>query len=155
MQTTVRNRMPIACAGLIAHPFDPNKICTRGAEGGNIPFGYAVVQGTLWNQAKLPTVNTQKVIGVTTTSQAVESTVGVALPGYKQKDPMNVLNFGEVWMPYDGTAPAIGVPLFVVASGAAAGKVTATSTSNITVPFIARMVDTTLQLVHVAMTASL
>ncbi len=155
MQSVVNGRMPVACAGLIAHPFDPNKISTRGAEGGNIPFGFAVVQGTAWNQGKLPTVNTQKVIGVAAFSNAVESTVGSAAPGYKAKDPMNVLSFGEIWMPYDGTAPTIGATLYVVAAGAAAGKATATSTSNITVPFIARMVDTATALVLVDITAAI
>jgi len=156
MQLTINQRMPIACAGLLAQPFDAQKIRSCAAEGGDIPFGRAVVQGTAWNQCKLPTANTQKCIGIAAFSHAAESPVDSSNSvGYRQKSPVNVLNFGEVWMPYDSTAPTIGAALYVVASGANAGKATATSTNNITVPLIARMVDTTLGLVLANLTAAI
>lgn len=154
MQTSVTGRMPVACAGLIAHPFDAQKIRTMGAEGGRVPFGRAVVQGTAWNQGKLPTADTQKVVGIAAFSNAVESTVGSGQAGYQEKAPMNIMNFGEIWMPYTGTAPAIGAPLFIVASGADAGKAIAVGTSAITAPLVARMTDTATGLVLASFTAS-
>jgi hypothetical protein len=155
MQLTVNDRMPVASPGLMAHPFDPNKVATKAAQGGSIPFGRAVVQGTAFVQCKLPTADTQKVIGVVASTHAVQSSVGTGEAGVKEKDPANVLNFGEIWMKYAGTAPGNDVPLYVVASGADAGKVTATAAGAITVPFKSRFSDTASGLVLVAITQSL
>lgn len=72
-------------------------ITSRVAQGGDIPFGRAVVRGTADNQAKLPTGASQGFLGITemTTAWAENSSDLHLYPEYRE---MNIIDFGEIWV---------------------------------------------------------
>lgn len=72
-------------------------ITSKVAQAGDIPFGRAVVRGTLDNQAKLPTATGQAFLGITEMTTAwAENASDLHL--YEQYREMNLIDFGEIWV---------------------------------------------------------
>jgi hypothetical protein len=140
----------VARAGMLAFPLRESKVDTHAAEG-TVKFGYAVVTGTAAGQAKTASADTDTFLGFALESKArvVDSTTSD--PHYNEDDALNVCSFGEVWVPYSGTAPTVGATLYVDVL-VTAGKVTATSTDNLAAPLKCKKVDTESTLVLVAIT---
>lgn len=72
-------------------------ITSKVAEGGDIPFGRAIVRGTADNQAKLPTATGQAFIGITEFTSAWSNNAN-DIHLYSQYREMNILDFGEIWV---------------------------------------------------------
>jgi len=85
-------------------------ITSKVAEGGDIPFGRAIVRGTADNQGKLPTAASQGFLGVTEfTSAWSENSSDLHL--YAQYREMNILDFGEIWV-YTEQSVVPGDPVY-------------------------------------------
>ena len=74
-----------------------NNIITKIAEGGAIGEGRAVVRGTQDRDAKLPSTSGQEFIGVTTSTTAGQAD-GSDNFNYEENAPMNVLDFGRIYV---------------------------------------------------------
>jgi hypothetical protein len=72
-------------------------IVSKVAEGGDIPFGRAVVQGTADAQAKLPSATGQTFLGITEMTTAWAENAS-NLHVYDQYREMSIIDFGEVWV---------------------------------------------------------
>jgi len=85
-------------------------IFSKVAEGGDIPFGRAVVRGTADNQAKLPSETGQSFLGVTemTTAWSVNAD---DLHVYEEHREMNIIDFGEIWV-YTEQSVVPGDPVY-------------------------------------------
>ena len=71
-------------------------IVSKVAEGGDVPFGRAVVQGTSDGEGKLPSATGQLFLGITaTTTAGTENTSDLHV--YAQYREMNIVDFGEVY----------------------------------------------------------
>jgi len=71
-------------------------ISSKVAEGGDIPFGRAVVRGTADNQAKLPTATGQAFMGITEMTSAWSENAS-DLHLYDQYQEMNIIDFGKIY----------------------------------------------------------
>lgn len=152
-QTTYNSDMPKARAGMIAYPMRPASVQTYAAEG-VVPFGYAVVKGTTKDQAKVPTVVGDVLYGFAQMTLAINETAASGSAAYATKMAMNVLKFGEIWVPYSGSAPTPGLAVYVDVL-VAPGKVTAVSTNNMVAPLKCVEVDTATALCLVEITAQI
>jgi hypothetical protein len=150
MQSSVSMNPSAARAGMVAYPLRDSKIDTYAAEG-NVKFGYAVVKGTGSNQCKLVATAGDTFLGIATLTQFRSHDSATSDPHYPDDDAVNVMSFGEIWAPYNGTAPTVGATLYVDVA-AATGKLTATSASNLAAPLKCKAVDTSLGLVLAAFT---
>ena len=123
MQTSISMKMDTARAGQDAEA-STRRVRTLAAEGGRIPFGYGIVPGTnKEKQGKLPTSNVQKFAGVAMLTHAIESASGTDVPGYAEKDAMNVMVEGAVWVVLEPSSTAAADDtLYLVPSGANAGR---------------------------------
>lgn len=143
MQTSISNTMAVARPGMIAYPMREARVQTYAAQGA-VKFGYCVVKGTAATQAKIPTVVGDIFLGIAQMTLAINEQTGTDAQ-YPDKEAMNVLKFGEIWVPYSGTAPTVGATLYVDVL-VVPGKVTAVSTNNMTAPLKCVAVDTSLTL---------
>lgn len=152
MQSSVSMNPSAARAGMVAYPLRDSKIDTYAAEG-NVKFGYAVVKGTATGQCKQAATAADTFLGIAIMTQFRSHDSSTSDAHYPDDDAVNVMSFGEVWVPYSGTAPTVGATLYVDVL-VAAGKVTATSTSNLAAPLKCKAVDTSLALALVLFTQS-
>jgi hypothetical protein len=74
-----------------------NNIITKIAEGSDIGEGRAVVRGTQDRDAILPSATGQEFIGVTTSTTAGQAD-GSDNFNYEENSPMNVLDFGRIYV---------------------------------------------------------
>ena len=81
--------------GMIAEG-TPCTILTKIAEGGDIPFGTAVVRGTGDEQAMTPTAGGQDFVGLTIRDSAIEG-AGSDTAQFADMKPMAVLIEGAIW----------------------------------------------------------
>jgi hypothetical protein len=120
-------------------------ITTAQNLGTAIPFGVFVARasGATLGQAKLPTANTDKVLGITTIHQNIEKNLigDKAIAEYAPMEVMDVLercnSLDGVWVQCVESDITIDDTVYVVASGANAGFATKTSTSNISLATVA------------------
>ncbi len=72
-------------------------IISKAAEGGDIPFGLAIVPGTAADQCKLPSAAAQRFLGISEYTSA-----GLVNASdehqYEEKKEVNILTFGYVWV---------------------------------------------------------
>ena len=94
-QSTYPRFMAPAFEGMIADT-TPCTTITKIAEGGDVPFGTAVVRGTEDEQAMTPTAGGQDFVGVTIRDAAVEGSAANA-NNYAVQRPMAVLIEGAIW----------------------------------------------------------
>ena len=94
-QSTYPRFMAPAFEGMIADG-TPCTTITKIAEGGDIPFGTAVVRGTADDQAMTPTAGGQDFVGITLRDAAVEG-AGPDTSHYADMRPMAVLIEGAIW----------------------------------------------------------
>lgn len=85
-------------------------IDSKTLESVSTAFGLAVVEGTDWDQAKVPSSAVDKFIGV-----SLYTTAGVVkvdgFHGYHQKHEMDILTFGKIWVRTEA-AVVKGDPVF-------------------------------------------
>lgn len=149
-QTSVSLNISEARAGLLAYPGRDCRIDSFAAEGA-CRFGYIMVEGTATNQVKEAAATSDTVKGIAVATNAIENDSDGSDPGYNDEDTVNTLVFGEVWMPYDGTAPSVGDTALYVDVDGGTKKLTLTSTSNLSVNGLkVKKVNTTLGLVLVS-----
>jgi hypothetical protein len=90
-----------------------NKVVLSKSAEGVIPFGRVVVLGTdKDNQCKLPSqasdiTNAKYTLGVSTSTQAIESSDDTDYPAYKDEATVNVLKNGSVYMVAEDAMTAI------------------------------------------------
>lgn len=117
VQTTYSATMNAAFEGQRA-TLELTNVMSKVAEGGDIPFGRAVVRGTGDDQAKLPTATGQLFVGITEMTTAwAENGSGLHL--YEQYREMNIIDFGSVWV-YTEQAVQPGDPVYFRHTAAAA-----------------------------------
>lgn len=90
--------------------FELINITSKAAEGSDIAFGRAVVQGTADNQAKLPSTLGERLIGITEMTTAWSENKD-DLHLYTENREMNIITFGELWV-YTEQAVVPGDPVF-------------------------------------------
>ena len=120
VQTTYGQVMGEAIAGML---WDMRNVTVESyaAEGGSIPFGSAVVPGTdVRKQVKLPTAASQGFRGIALHEQAHAQDLTTGVAQYLEKETVNVLRKGAVWVQTVG-AVVEGAPAFYINSGATAG----------------------------------
>jgi hypothetical protein len=153
MQSVINNDMQRARAGMIAYPMREARVQTFACQG-VVPFGYCVVKGTTAKQCKVPAAAADVLYGIAQMTLAINQTANVGAAAYADKDAANVLKFGEIWVPYSGTAPVPGTAVFVDVL-VAPGKVTSVATNNMVAPLKCVDVDTATQLCLVEITAQI
>lgn len=120
--------MPLGFAGMIAD--SSQKVTDSFAAEGVIPYGVAVVRGTdPVNQAKVVTAadDLDNFVGIShSTHMQIQNESGEVQ--YLDKDTVNVLSFGRVWVNVTEAVTA-GTEAQVVATGADAGKFATTGTA--------------------------
>jgi hypothetical protein len=72
-------------------------ITSKVAEGGDIPFGRALVQGTADNQCLLPSAQGERFIGISEHTTAWSENAS-DLHVYEENRQVNILDFGEIWV---------------------------------------------------------
>ncbi len=121
VQTTYSQAMTVKLAGMLGDMRDA-VVESFKAEGGAIPFGYAVVIGADASATvKLPTSTGQGFRGIALHEQAQMQSIGGSAVSYAQYDVVNVLRRGLVWVATAGTVAADDAAYFIV-SGGTAGK---------------------------------
>lgn len=73
-----------------------NNIGYAFAEGGDLPFGLAVVQGTADNQVKLATATGAKFRGITVRNLSVANDTTTGLAAYAETEAVTYRNFGSI-----------------------------------------------------------
>ncbi|MFT9498030.1 structural cement protein Gp24 [Anaerosolibacter sp.] len=127
MQTVYSQTQKVAVAGHLADLSD-KRVDSYAAEG-VIGLGIGVVFGTdKQNQVKVPTATTDLFAGVSMFQAKEQSLAGVIQ--YTDKDTVPVLNKGRIWVNVKGAVNAESDAVYLICTGADAGKFTATSTSN-------------------------
>jgi hypothetical protein len=118
-QSTYPRFMAPAFEGMIAEGTPCTKL-TKIAEGGDVPFGIAVVRGTADEQAMIPTAGGQDFVGLTVRDSAVEG-AGPNTAHFADQKPMAVLIEGAIWalclngalagdgVSFDSTSGGLGV----------------------------------------------
>ena len=118
-QTTYDTVADRATAGMLGDAGHDMYHVSLAAEGGAIPFGLGVIQGTdPETQAKLSTVTGGTFAGVTLHQHALQDETA---DGFVEDEVMSVLKKGRVWV-QTNVAVAIGDPVYFVNSGADSGK---------------------------------
>lgn len=130
MQTSVSMNPNRARAGLAAFAFNAQDVRSMLAEGA-VPFGRVVVEGTSTRQGKVPSADTQVVAGISMLTQAIESPADGLAPGYSNKQAMNVMNFGPIWVQTMDTNLPTATAIYAKVGTSDAGKLTLTSSGNI------------------------
>lgn len=153
MQSSISNDMAKARAGMIAYPIRDARVQTYACEG-VVPFGYCVVKGTTPKQCKKAATAADVFYGIAQMTLAINETSNVGSAAYSDKDAANILKFGEIWVPYSGTSPVPGLPVFIDVV-VAPGKVTATSAANIAAPLKCVEVDSATGLCLVEITSQI
>lgn len=118
-QLTYNLYMPEKHIGLISDA-RPHLVETKAAEG-EILFGYAIVEGTdPLIQVKIPAVTGKAFRGISISTWAKEQDI-LGDGKYKDKEAVNILRQGEIWVLVNGNV-AIDDPAYFVYTGADAGK---------------------------------
>jgi hypothetical protein len=112
-QTSVSSDPAAAFPGMIGD-VRPKAVdsCINGEASAEIPFGHAVIQGTLDNEALLPALGTDgiKLLGIVLHSHAYNKDNELGTTGLKPEIAMSVLAAGRVWVPIDeNVTPASAV----------------------------------------------
>ncbi len=102
VQSSFSSTLTAAIEGQLADTGD-NDICARYNEeaSASIPFGRAVKFGTVDNGAKLPSAETDKIVGITLHSNEYSKgtdTSDLSSTGMRPGVVMNVLRKGRVWV---------------------------------------------------------
>lgn len=120
MQTSYSISMAVAQTGQLAD-LGPNDIVSKvNVVDALTSFGLAVVQGATDDQAHLPSLSTDKVIGVVVHVANREQALGTGIVGFKKSDVLPVLMKGRIWVLVDGPVVVNG-PVFVRFAGGQAG----------------------------------
>ena len=111
----------------------PHLIETKAAEG-VVPFGYGIVEGTdPLTQVKVPAVTGKVFRGIAVSTWAQEQNA-LGDGEYVEKDAVNVLRQGEIWVEVNANV-VVDDPVFIVyGAGADAGKFRNDDTSADAVP---------------------
>lgn len=110
VQTAYSANIEPAIEGMRADLSAVFDVISANAEGSDIGFGRAVVRGTSFDQAVLPSAPGQELLGITqrTTAWSVNENDEHL---YQQYREMNIVNFGRIWV-YTETAVNVDDKVF-------------------------------------------
>lgn len=119
MQLAYNFNMPLAVEGKQADSAINNLVEGTSAASGSVPFGRAVVKVTgKDDQVILPSATGQKFIGISTLSQAEEQASGTGIVEYADKEPVNVMRKGKIFVfVEEAINPDTDTPFFRHTSG--------------------------------------
>lgn len=109
--------------------------CINGEASAEIPFGFAVIQGTLDNEALLPAAAADglKLLGIVLHSHHYNKDNELGTTGLKPEVAMSVLAAGRVWVPIDeNVTPASAVRVRHTATSLGKGSFRASAVANAT-----------------------
>lgn len=87
-------------------------------ESGDIPFGIGLIQGTAYNQAKVPSSFTDKIIGIAVKTDVYDNLSLSGSNGVPSGGPVNILSFGDIYvLPEQSVSPGDPVYMRIVAPG--------------------------------------
>lgn len=127
MQTSYSQTQKLGFAGGLVD-LSAKRVDSYAAEG-DITLGIGVVFGTdEETQVKTPTATTDTFAGVAMYQSKEQDLSGSVV--YKDKDTVPTINKGRVWVDVVGAVNAETDSVYLICTGADAGKFTATATSN-------------------------
>lgn len=127
MQTAYNQYQKLAIVGTLVD-LSNDRVDSYAAEGA-IGLGLGVVFGTdKENQVKVPAAVEDVFAGVSLYQSKEQDLNGNVT--FKDKETVPVINQGRVWVPVVGAVNAENDPVYLICTGANAGKFTATALNN-------------------------